>query len=58
MICAEVASLIEAAQGRVDYVKVVDAATLRDVEDCQKQETVIAVAVFYGTVRLIDNMLL
>ena len=37
-------------------LQAVDAATLNDVEDYQKQETVIAVAVFYGTVRLIDNI--
>ena len=37
-------------------MQVVDAATLRDVEDIDEQEAVIAVAVFYGAVRLIDNM--
>jgi pantoate--beta-alanine ligase len=40
---------------RVDYVEVVDAATLRPVEDL-RGAALLAVAVFYGEVRLIDHI--
>ncbi|BDA44254.1 Pantoate-beta-alanine ligase [Coccomyxa sp. Obi] len=51
-----VASRISEAGGRVDYVEVVDASTLEAVEDASSQRTVIAVAAFFGSVRLIDNI--
>ena len=34
----------------------VDAQTLEPVEDVRKQSTVIAIAAFFGSVRLIDNL--
>ncbi|MFQ3610177.1 MAG: pantoate--beta-alanine ligase [Fimbriimonadales bacterium] len=40
---------------RIDYVEVVDAQTLEPVERIEKP-TLIAVAVFFGKARLIDNM--
>ena len=39
---------------RVDYIEIVDAKTLEPV-DMLKSETLIAVAVFIGNTRLIDN---
>ncbi|MDW8107312.1 MAG: pantoate--beta-alanine ligase [Armatimonadota bacterium] len=41
---------------RIDYVEVVDAETLQPVERIERP-TLIAVAVFFGTARLIDNTL-
>ncbi|PRW60347.1 Pantoate--beta-alanine ligase [Chlorella sorokiniana] len=52
----QVADAIAAGGGRVDYVEVVDARTLRPVEDVKGCEALIAVAAFYGKVRLIDNV--
>jgi pantothenate synthetase len=37
-------------------VQVVNADTLQDVEDVCEQPTLVAVAAFFGSVRLIDNM--
>jgi len=37
-------------------LQVVDAHTLEPVEDARKQPTVIAIAAFFGSVRLIDNL--
>ncbi|CAL8470226.1 g9768 [Coccomyxa elongata] len=51
-----VATRVSEAGGRVDYVEVVDASTLEAVEDASKQRTLIAVAAFFGSVRLIDNI--
>ncbi|NQT22900.1 MAG: pantoate--beta-alanine ligase, partial [Candidatus Omnitrophica bacterium] len=42
---------------RVDYVKVVDSETLKDVDQI-KDKALIALAVFIGKTRLIDNALL
>ena len=39
-------------------LQIVDALTLLDVEDIRQQKSCIAVAVVYGSVRLIDNLLL
>lgn len=39
-------------------VQVVDAEELRPVETVARQPVVIAVAAFFGSVRLIDNILL
>ena len=36
--------------------QVVDAQTLEPVEDVRKQATVVAIAAFFGSVRLIDNL--
>ena len=40
----------------MDYVDVVDARSLRPVEDVGGQESLVAVAAFFGSVRLIDNI--
>ena len=42
----------------IDYVSVVDARTLEPVEKVGDSETLIAAAVRFGTVRLIDNVVL
>ena len=39
----------------MDYVEVVDAAELQRCDDLHSQPTLIAVAAFFGKVRLIDN---
>jgi pantoate--beta-alanine ligase len=52
----QVADSIAAGGGRVDYVAVVDAHTLRPLEDVRGREALIAVAAFFGSVRLIDNV--
>jgi pantoate--beta-alanine ligase len=45
----------EAPLGRMDYVEVVDAETLRSV-DTVRPNSLLALAVFFGKTRLIDNM--
>lgn len=52
----QVADSIAAGGGRVDYVAVVDAATLRPLEGVAGKGVLIAVAAFFGSVRLIDNV--
>lgn len=49
------AELSKSEQVRVDYVACVDAQTLKPVDMYQKGRTLLAVAVFVGTTRLIDN---
>ena len=39
-------------------LQVVDASSLEPVADVSNQRSLVAVAVFFGSVRLIDNMLL
>lgn len=54
----EVRSTIEAAPGaRVDYVAIVDMASLQPIA-IVKGRVLIAVAVYFGTTRLIDNVIL
>lgn len=48
---------IQEAGGRVDYITVVDTETLRPVPK-MKKGTLIALAVFFGNTRLIDNITL
>ena len=48
---------IESPLNRIDYLELVDATTLRPVADFSRP-AVIATAVFYGDVRLIDNLTL
>lgn len=43
---------------RIDYVSLVDAETLAPVERVEGRPAVLAVALFYGPVRLIDHILL
>ena len=52
MVLMKVAS---AALARVDYVEVIDGATLQPVQKAGR-ESVIALAVFFGRTRLIDNL--
>lgn len=42
--------------GRVDYVEVVDACTLRPVQSLGQRLVLVAVAAHFGSVRLIDNI--
>jgi pantoate--beta-alanine ligase len=51
-------SVAEDGEGTVDYISVVDRGTLEPVEKIGDNETLIAAAVRYGDVRLIDNILL
>eukprot|EP00887_Chlorella_sp_A99_P003988 scaffold11.g3988.t1 len=53
---ARVAGAIEAGGGRIDYVEVVDARSLQPAVDPCARPTLVAVAVFFGSVRLIDNI--
>ena len=46
------------ALASIDYVSVVDSRTLEPIEKIGETETLIAVAVRFGSVRLIDNVLL
>jgi len=49
-------SEIEKAQGaRLDYVEVVSMKTLEKIPEIKKGDTLIALAVFFGNTRLIDN---
>ncbi len=49
----------EAPDARIDYVEIVDKNTLQEVTKPQKgQELIIAVAVLFGSARLIDNILI
>ena len=41
---------------RIDYVTAVDAATLEPIDTIGDKESIIAAAVFFGKVRLIDNV--
>jgi pantoate--beta-alanine ligase len=48
-------TLEEAALARIDYVELVDAENLRRIE-CVQSNALLAVAVFFGQTRLIDNI--
>ncbi|MDI1242601.1 MAG: pantoate--beta-alanine ligase [bacterium] len=43
---------------RIDYVAAVDAETLEHVEKIEDKETILSTAVYFGNVRLIDNVVL
>jgi pantoate--beta-alanine ligase len=47
----------EAPLARIDYVELVDAETLQPI-DSVKPPSLLAVAVYFGKTRLIDNILL
>lgn len=47
---------IEAENGIIDYVAVVDCDNLRPLQETTPGKTLVAVAAFFGQVRLIDNM--
>ena len=52
-----VRDLIEAESlARIDYVSVVDADSLEPVDNIDNTDAIIAVAVFFGKVQLIDNI--
>ncbi|KAK9865151.1 hypothetical protein WJX84_005493 [Apatococcus fuscideae] len=51
-----VAGAITDNGGRIDYVEVMDAGELTAVQEVRDQPVVVAVAAFFGTVRLIDNI--
>lgn len=52
-----VRSTITGAGGRVDYVEALDTATLR-APTAETREILLAMAVYFGTTRLIDNILI
>ena len=53
----EVKNRIQHAGGRVDYVNVTDAENLQDLKHfVAGQEVLVALACFFGSVRLIDNV--
>lgn len=52
----EIAAKIAAAGGRVDYVEVLDAETMLPRESEDVRRITIAVAAYFGTTRLIDNI--
>jgi len=43
---------------RIDYIAATDAATLEPIEKIEDSEVVLSAAVFFGKVRLIDNVIL
>ncbi|MBN1917608.1 MAG: pantoate--beta-alanine ligase [Verrucomicrobia bacterium] len=55
-LCLGIRERISATSARIDYVSVVDFETLRDVP-VVRGAVLIAVAVFFGTTRLIDNVI-
>lgn len=53
----EVENRIQQAGGRVDYVSVTDAENLQKLKHfVARQEVLVALACFFGSVRLIDNV--
>jgi len=50
--------LLETPGTRLDYVSIVNSETLQPVEKIGDEETLIAVAAYFGDVRLIDNVIL
>ena len=56
-LTAEIAAKITAAGGKVDYVEAVDADELEPVTQYQGKPVMIALAAYFGTTRLIDNLL-
>ncbi|MBO7147740.1 MAG: pantoate--beta-alanine ligase [Lentisphaeria bacterium] len=57
-IANEIKEKITAAGGRVDYVETVDADELEAVEVKSEAPIMIALAAYFGTTRLIDNMVI
>jgi pantoate--beta-alanine ligase len=51
-------TIAEEPLARIDYIAVVDRETLQPVEKVGDIETIIAAAVFFGDIRLIDNTVL
>ncbi len=49
--------LVSAANGRVDYIEIVDYNTLRPAQK-RSEKIIIAVAVWFGKARLIDNVII
>ena len=53
----EVKNRLQQAGGQVDYVSVTDAENLQDLKHfVAGQEVLVALACFFGSVRLIDNV--
>ena len=57
LIVIQIREELESSGATVDYIEAVDAIDLRPKSELDEQ-TVIALAAFFGTVRLIDNHLL
>ena len=58
-IISEAKKIIEAERlARIDYLKICDVKTLKDVEQIIQEEVVLALAVKIGKARLIDNIVL
>jgi pantoate--beta-alanine ligase len=43
---------------RIDYIAAVDASTLEPVEKIEDSEVILSTAVYFGKIRLIDNVVL
>ena len=55
-LCTQVTAALESIPGaRVDYVELVDAETLHELKD-EHRTALLAVAAYFGDVRLIDNI--
>ena len=53
----EVKARVEKAGGQADYVSVTDAENLQELQQFETgQEVLVALAVYFGSVRLIDNV--
>ena len=57
MILKKIRNMIEQNNGKVDYIQVVDKDTLKPVERLRKG-TLVALAVYFGKTRLIDNTII
>jgi pantoate--beta-alanine ligase len=56
-VTAAMSQLIQGTSGRIDYISIVDTMTLSEVSEI-KGEVLIALAVFFGRTRLIDNVVI
>ncbi len=57
LIIGKMREMIEEKNGKIDYISIVDTKELRDL-DLIKGEVLIALAVYFGKTRLIDNIIL
>jgi|UniRef100_A0A7C3UUP5 pantoate--beta-alanine ligase len=57
LIIGKMREMIEETSGKIDYISIVDTKELREV-DLIKGEVLIALAVYFGKARLIDNIIL
>ena len=55
-VMADISRQISSAGGKVDYVKIVDPETLRDLKEAVEGNMRLLIAAYFGPARLIDNM--